>query len=130
MLRSPLVTVFHDTSGFCFESALRDVLGPAVRDSVYGLLERSGIPQREVPSRFDEAVAVLMKLLGEPSRVLVHRTLVGLFGQYSRRVDFSYEDSLRNRLLLLKEEGSSGHLVPKRLYESYGLDEALVPGRC
>ena len=129
-MRSPLVTVFDETLGFCFDSAVSDVLGPVVRDSVYGLLERRGIPRREVATRFDETVRVLLKVLGEPSRVLVHRTLVELYGQYSRRVDFSYEDSLRDRLLLLKGEVASGHLVPRELYESYGIDEALrsVPG--
>jgi len=42
-MRSPLVTVFHETLGSCFASTLKDMLGSAVCESVYGLLERNGI---------------------------------------------------------------------------------------
>jgi hypothetical protein len=121
--------VFHDTLGFCFDSALRDMLGLTVRDSVYGLLERSGITRGDVANRFDETVDVLVKGLGAASRVLVHRTLVELFGQYSLRLDFSYKDSLRDRLWRLKEEVVDSHIIPRRLQEASWHDEVSVLNR-
>jgi len=102
------------------------MLGPTVRDSVYGLLERSRIPRTEIANRFDEAVDVLVRGLGAASRVLVHRTLVELFGQYSLRLDFSYQDSLRDRLWRLKEQVVDSHIIPRRLQEASWHDEFSV----
>ena len=99
------------------------MLGPTVRDSVYGLLERNGVPRGEVANRFDESVDVLVKGLGAASRVLVHRTLVELFGQYSLRMDFSYKDSLRERLWRLRDEVVDSHIIPRRLQQSSWHDE-------
>src|SRR5215831_16248248 len=103
IMRSPMETVFQETLGFCFASTLKDTLGPAVCESVYGLLEKNGIRRDDVSSRFDDTVAVLGKALGASFRVLVHRTVLEMFHQFSQRVDFSYQDSLRDKLLILKE---------------------------
>ena len=110
-MRSPLVTVFHETIGSCFASTLKDMLGSAVCESVYGLLERNGIPRGEIGNRFDDTVTVLTKILGTSSRVLIHRTLVEMFRQHSQRADFSYQDSLRDRLIALKEATFANHLI-------------------
>jgi hypothetical protein len=112
-MRSSLVEAFHDTLGTCFGSTLKDMLGPAVCESVYGLLEKNGVPRREISTRFDDAVTLLARFLGSSSRVLVHRTVVELFHQYSQRADFSYQDSLRERLVVLKETVVANHLVPR-----------------
>jgi len=98
-----------------------------VQASVYELLERHGVPRRDVSDRFDEVVHVLTAALGACSRVVVHRTVIELFREYSQRVDFSYEDSLRDRLTVLKESVVSGHLLPKRLREDSTLDSVLRP---
>jgi hypothetical protein len=105
------------------------MLGPTVRDSVYGLLERNRIPRAEIANRFDEAVDALVRGLGAASRVLVHRTLVELFGQYSLRLDFSYKDSLRDRLWRLKEQVVDSHIIPRRLQEASWHDEVSVLNR-
>jgi len=89
---------------------------------VYGLLERNGIPRGEICNRFDDTVAVLTKILGTSSRVLVHRTLVEMFRQYSQRADFSYQDSLRDRLIVLKEAVVANHLIPKGLHDGIDFD--------
>jgi len=109
-LRSPLVEVFHETLGSCFASTLKDMLGLAVCESGYGLLERNGIPKGEISNRFDDTVTVLTRALGASSRVLVHRTVVEMFRQYSQRAEFSYQDSLRDRLIVLKETVVANHL--------------------
>jgi hypothetical protein len=123
-LRSSLVEMFHETLGLCFASTLKDMLGPAVCESVYGLLERNGIPKREICNRFDDAVTVLTKALGASSRVLVHRTVVEMFRQYSQRAEFSYQDSLRDRLIVLKEAVVANHLIPKSRHEGIDFDSA------
>jgi len=59
-----MVEVFQETLSLCFASALKDMLGLAVCESVYGLLERNGIPKGEICNRFDDTVKVLTKALG------------------------------------------------------------------
>jgi len=123
-LRSPLVEVFHETLGLCFASTLKDMLGLAVCESVYGLLERNGIPKGEICNRFDDTVTVLTRALGASSRVLVHRTVVEMFRQYSQRAEFSYQDSLRDRLIVLKEAVVANHLIPKNQHDGIDFDSA------
>ena len=125
-MRSPLVEVFHETLGLCFASTLKDMLGLTVCESVYGLLERNGIPRGEISNRFDDTVTVLTKALGASSRVLVHRTVVEMFRQYSQRAEFSYQDSLRDRLFVLKEAVVANHLIPKSRHD--GIDFDSVEG--
>lgn len=63
-----------------------------------------------------------MRVLGTCSRVVVHRTVSEMYKQYSQRLDFSYSDSLKDRLALLKETVLSNHLVPKKHYEGTAFD--------
>lgn len=126
-MRAPLITTFYDTLGYCFEIVLGDLLGKSVRDSVYELLERNGIPRTDVSNRFDDVVEVMGRALGSCSRVVVHRTVAEMYKQYSKSLDFSYQDSLRDRLMLLKESVVSNHLVPRRLYEDSTFDDADKP---
>ena len=121
-MRASLVTDFYETLDYCLELVLGDMLGSAVRDSVYGLLERNGIARKDISNRFDEAVEVMMRVLGTCSRVIVHSTVSEMYKQYSQRLDFSYQDSLKERLSLLKETVLDNHLVPRRHYEGTGSD--------
>jgi len=76
----------------------------------------------EICNRFDDTVTVLTKVLGPSSRVLVHRAAVEMFRQYSQRADFSYQDSLRDRLIVLKEAVVANHLIPKGLHDGIDFD--------
>ena len=125
-MQGSLVESFQETLGKCFASSMRDMLGGAVCESVYGLLERNGIRRTEVSNRFDDTVAVLTKALGSSSRVLVHRTVVEMFRQYSQRADFSYQDSLRERLTVLREAVVAQHLVPRVMREGFDLDSVAI----
>src|SRR5260370_35936545 len=93
------------------------MLGLAVCESVYGLLERNGIPKGEICNRFDDTVTVLTRALGASSRVVFQRTVVEIFRQYSQRAEFSYDDSLRDRLIVLKEAVVANHLIPKSRHD-------------
>ena len=116
-MRTTLVDTFYDTLDYCFETVLGDMLGSGVREAVYLLLDRNGIPRMDISNRFDDTVEVLTKVLGTCSRVLVHRTVAEMYKQYSQRLEFSYQDSLRDRLALLKASVIANHLVPRRLNE-------------
>ena len=126
-MRSSLVESFYDTLGYCFGKALSETLGPSVQLAVYSLLERSGIRREDVSNRFDDVVQVLTTALGTSSRVIIHRAVVEMFKEYSRRLDFSYTDSLRDRLAVLKEAVVANHVLPRRLREDSTFDSVEKP---
>ena len=113
LLRAPLVTVFHDTVNFCFNSALEG-MGTTVRDVIYDHLEKKRIPRAEISARFDDAVQVLMETFGTSARIIIYKTLSELYSEYSLRADFTYQDSLRDRFILLKDRVVADHLIPRR----------------
>jgi len=126
-MRSSLVDIFYESLGYCFGKVLMETLGPNVQTAVYDLLARSGIPREEISSRFDDVVQALTKTLGTSSRVVVHRTLVEMFKEYSQRLDFSYTDSLRDRLALLKEAVVANHVLPRRIHDDGTFDSVEKP---
>ncbi len=113
LVRTALVTTFHETVNFCFTSVL-ETMGTSVRDVVFERLSHRGIPSSDVSSRFDDAVEILNESFGGSARIIVYRTLVELYQQYGMRVDFTYQDSLKDRMVLLRERVVNDHLVPKR----------------
>ena len=113
-MRTQISTLFHETVNDCFRNAL-DGMGPTVRDVIYDLLSKKGIEQSEISSRFDEVVAVLTDSLGASARVLVYRTMTLLCQEYQMRADFNYQDSLRDRMVLLRDRVVVDHLYPRRV---------------
>jgi hypothetical protein len=126
-LRSSLVDTFYESLGYCFGKVLLETLGPKVQSAVYDLLARSGIRKDEISTRFDDVVQALANTLGTSSRVVVHRTVVEMFKEYSQRLDFSYTDSLRDRLSLLKEAVVANHVLPRRLHDDGTFDSVEKP---
>jgi hypothetical protein len=45
-----------------------------------------------------------------------------MFRQYSQRADISYQDSLRDRLIVLKESVLANHLMPKNRHDGIDFD--------
>ena len=113
-MRPALVTYFHDTVNFCFNQVL-ETMGTSVRDVIYDRLEKKGIPSPEISIRFDDVVQILNESFGGSARVLVYKTVMELYQQYSMRVDFTYQDSLKDHLSLLRDRVVVDHLVPKRI---------------
>jgi len=90
-------------------------MGPTVRDVIYDLLAKKGIEHPEISSRFDDVVAILVDSLGASARVLIYRTMTLLCQEYQVRADFSYQDSLRERMVLLRDRVGMDHLYAKRV---------------
>lgn len=106
--------MFHETVNDCFRNAL-DGMGPTVRDVIYDLLTKKGIEHSEISSRFDDVVVILTDSLGTSARVIIYRTMTLLCQEYQVRADFSYQDSLRDRMALLRDRVVVDHLYPKRV---------------
>ncbi len=79
-MRQAVVTTFHDTVSFCFNSVL-EMTGTSVRDLIYEGLERRGIPASDISARFDDVVAILNESFGGSVRVIVYKTVVELCQQ-------------------------------------------------
>ena len=113
-MRTALVATFHDTVSYCFRSTL-ETMGTSVRDVVYDHLRRRGIPESEIPAQFDDVVKVLNESFGGSARVIIYKTLVELYQQYSMRIDFTYQESLRDHLSMLRERVVVDHMLPRRV---------------
>ena len=88
-------------------------MGPAVKEQVLQLLERYGIPRSQIAARFDDVVKVLTDAFGNSSRLLVYRTVVELYDEYSLRPNFGFYDSLRDQMIFLKERVVADLLRPR-----------------
>ena len=104
-------------------------MGPTVRDVIYDLLAKKGIEQPEISSRFDDVVAILMDSLGASARVLIYRTMTLLCQEYQVRADFTYQDSLRDRMVLLRDRVVADHLYPKRVQRNDPVFAAPSPAQ-
>jgi len=112
-MRTPLVTIFEETLNRCFALSLEFILGRPVRDEIYRVLGKRGISGPLVSSMFDEVVQILREVFGEGYRMIVHRTVVELYKEYSQRIDFSYQESLKNHLSFLRDRVVSDYLYPR-----------------
>ena len=101
-------------------------MGTSVRDVVYDHLRRKGIPESEIPAQFDDVVKALNESFGGSARVIVYKTLVELY-QYSMRVDFTYQDSLRDHLFMLRERVVVDHILPRRVQREDPSLEGRLP---
>ncbi len=133
-MRTGLVTTFHETLNYCFNSVL-ETMGTSVRDVVLARLDRYGIPVGDISTRFDDVVRLLNESFGGSARIIVYKTILDLHQQYSMRANFTYQDSLKDHLDLLRERVIADHLVPKRVQRddevlfSRALVQPAVPAR-
>ncbi len=125
-MRASTVEIFHETMSYCFNSTLQNMLGGPVRDEIFRLLEKNGIRLPEVPLRFDDVVKVLSAAFGNSARVIIYKTVAELYREYSQRTDFSYEDSLKERISLLKDKALADLIKPRHLLSD---DSFYVPNQ-
>jgi hypothetical protein len=115
-LRATTLEEFHETMLHCFNKTTEEMLGRSVRDEIFQLLGKNHLASRDLGERFDDVVTILKKAFGESARIIVYRTVVGLYDEYSQRHDFTYADMLREKIELLKAKVTSDILKPRHLY--------------
>ena len=125
-MRAPLETFFHDTVSYCFNSALEG-MGQTVREVIIDHLGKRGIPKVEISTRFDDVVKVLTDTFGTSARIIIYKTMVELHKEYSLRMDFTYQDSLRDRFILLRDRVLADHLMPRHSQKGLPDDQFLAP---
>ena len=125
-MRAPLETFFHDTVSYCFNTALEG-MGPTVREVIVDHLGKKGIPKSELSTRFDDVVKVLTDTFGTSARIIIYRTMVELHKEYSLPTNFTYQDSLRDRFILLRDRVLADHLMPRHSQKGLPDDQFLPP---
>ena len=111
--RTKIEETFQMTLNQCFTTVLEDILGRTVREEIFQLLEKNGIKQSEISSRFDEVIEVLARVFGTSAQLLVYKTVAELYKEYSLRTGFSFGESLRDQVAQLREKVVSDLLKPK-----------------
>jgi hypothetical protein len=110
-----LLETFQFTLRTCFDLVLRNMLGEKVGDGIYDLLERKGIQRSQISEKIDEVVSVLNQAFGTSARVLVHKTAVELYTEYSVWPRFTFYDSLTDQIGLLRDKVLSDRLTPRHI---------------
>ncbi len=124
-MRTTTLEEFYETILYCFNRTTEEMLGRPVRDEVFQLLGKNRLATRDLGERFDDVVTILRNAFGESARIIVYRTVVGLYEEYSQRHDFTYADMLRERIELLRAKVTSDILKPRHLYSKS--DDLYLP---
>ena len=111
-MRTPNITLVHETVSFSFEQVL-DSLGETTKRIIYDVLRRKGIGRDDVSSRFEEVERVLLEVYGLGGRSILIGTLAKLCDEYSIPLNLDYSDSLVNRLSQVTENILMQKLIPK-----------------
>ena len=112
-MRTTIVETFQSTMNQCFATVVEDILGRTVRAEIFELLRTNGIQASEISSRFDNVVEVLTIAFGEGAHVLVFKTVTELYKDYSQRAGFTFGESLRDQIILLRERVATDLLKPR-----------------
>jgi hypothetical protein len=111
-MRTPNITLIHETVSLCFDQVL-STLGERTKRIVYDFLARKGISREDLSSRFEDVEGLLVQLYGQGGRSVMIGTLAKLCEEYSITLNLSYSDSLSNRMTQLTENILMQKLLPK-----------------
>jgi len=119
IMRKGLPELFEDTLNGLFSRSLEDMLGPAVRDEVYSVLAARGISMKDVPTLLDDVARVLAETFGVlGAKVILYKVVAELHREYSQPIDFSFQGTLRDKLLSLRERVVSNRIWPIHLRDA------------
>lgn len=121
-MRTTLIETFQSTMIEIFTRTIQNMLGSGVRDEVVRLLEKNGVQRDDIALKFDEVVAILTRIFGASARVLVFKTVVSLYDEYSQSPSFGFNDSLKDKVAFLKEKVATDLLKPRH---SPGIDDSI-----
>jgi len=121
-LRSDIIETFQGTIVDCFSRTLENLFGGPVKEQLMRVLAEHKIPRSEVGARFDDVAMVLTDVFGSSSRLLVYKTVVELYEEYSVRASFGFYDSLRDQILFLRERVLADIMKPRH---SASVDDSI-----
>jgi hypothetical protein len=126
-LRSDIIETFQATTVQCFSQTLENLFGRPVREQLMRILAEHKIPRSEIGARFDDVARVLTNVFGSSSRLLIFKTVVELYEEYSVRATFGFYDSLRDQILYLRERVLANIIKPRH---SPTIDDSIyITGR-
>jgi len=121
-LRSNIIETFQGTIVRCFSLTLENIFGGSVKEQMLRILTENNIPMSEIGARFDDVARVLTDVFGSSSRLLIYRTVVELYQEYSVRPTFGFYDSLKDQILFLRERVIADIMKPRH---SASIDDSL-----
>ena len=114
-MRSDIIETFQATLVQCFTTTLENLFGRPVKEQLMRILAEHKIPRSEIGARFDDVARVLNEVFGSSSRLLVFKTVVELYEEYSVRASFGFYDSLKDQILYLEERVLADLIRPRHL---------------
>jgi len=112
-LRADIIETFQATVVQCFSTTLENLFGRPVKEQMMRILAEHKIPRSEIGARFDDVAKVLTDVFGSSSRLLIYKTVVELYEEYSIRATFGFYDSLRDQILFLRERVVADIIKPR-----------------
>ena len=126
-MRSDIIETFQRTLLQCFSQTLENLFGRPVIEQLMRILAEHKIPRSEIGARFDDVARVLTDVFGSSSRLLIFKTVVELYEEYSVRATFGFYDSLRDQILYLRERVLADIIKPRH---SPTIDDSIyITGR-
>ena len=112
-MRADMIETFQGTLVQCFSQTIENLFGRPVREQLIRILAEHKIPRSEIGARFDDVARVLSEVFGASSRLLIFKTVVELYEEYSVRVTFGFYDSLKDQILYLRERVLADIIKPR-----------------
>ena len=112
-MRADIIETFQATVVQCFSTTLENLFGRPVKEQMMRILAEHKIPRSEIGARFDDVAKVLTDVFGSSSRLLIYKTVVELYEEYSIRATFGFYDSLRDQILFLRERVLADIIKPR-----------------
>src|SRR2546425_9706794 len=117
-----MIETFQATLVQCFSQTIENLFGRPVKEQLMRILAEHKIPRSEIGVRFDDVARVLTDVFGASSRLLIFKTVVELYEEYSVRTTFGFYDSLRDQILYLRERVLADLIRPRH---SPGVDDSI-----
>jgi len=112
-LRSDIIETFQGMLVQCFSQTIENLFGRPVKEQLIRILAEHKIPKSEIGARFDDVARVLTDVFGSSSRLLIFKTVVELYEEYSVRATFGFYDSLKDQILYLRERVLADIIKPR-----------------
>src|SRR5437870_9474693 len=77
------------------------------------ILAEHKISSAEIGAKFDDVAKVITDVFGSSSRLLIYKTVMELYEEYSVRATFGFYDSLRDQILYLRERVLADIIKPR-----------------